>query len=479
MPPTVGTLPPKRSLARAGSCVLLFWGLAASPSRSLAQQVTCPDAVTLVRCYVLQREPLDSAFAAANRDREEEALAGKTSGAPAVGGASAIDDFLPLLAGSLGLTPVESDEDGALALETNLGLPTGVGAHQRFRVRATMRTARVYEPLASLLASDVREQAVRDAEGDLGDLEDVEIGVAWSVESPSVGRSFRNYQVLYGRLLDDALGPALDTAAEALTQTLVTLSQQGSLANCDPDAPTIGCLPPDERAGVVDQIQALAESDALFGDRAAAVVSEYGLDWFGRLVNNQPQISVSATGRLRHDEVVGPNIYGLAIRYEHGLHNVNRLRGYCADSGSSVVGLDCLRAYLDQPGVRPSIDRGDRLWASARFEQTAAYRATLDTVTLDVQSSWDVVAELGYGRYLGTDASGDELGRIDVSFEGHLVNDQTNQREDRLVGKVDLSRRVANGASLVFGVTVANKPAFIGEEGKRVLIRAGLRYGLH
>jgi hypothetical protein len=447
-------------------------GTVVTPAPASGQAVLCDDSMTLVACYRTHRESIDTAFVRQNREREEAQLRGKTSGTPAVGAASAISDFLPLLAGTLGLRPVEADEEGALAFETHVGLPTGGVAEQRFRLRATVRTARVYQPLQVRLADDLRESVVRAAEEGFGAADDIELGVAWNRESPSMGRSFRSYQVLYGRLLDDVLADLPDEPPEALTELLLEAA-----ADC-PVEPTVGCLSEDRRDAVVAQLRTLAEADALFGPRAAEAARESRLDWFGRLVNNQPQLSVEASGRFRSADWVGPHTYSLGIRYEYGLQNVNALRGFCADSGSAVVGVECLRSYLDRPGVRASVDRGDRLWGSIRYQQTEPYSATLDTAVIDQAATWDLVAEAGYGAYLGTNPAGDEMGRIDASFEAHLVNDDSGQRENRVVFNLDVTRRLGDGVSLALGISAANKPRFVGEEGKKVAVRAGLRYGL-
>jgi hypothetical protein len=310
----------------------------------------------------------------------------------------------------------------------------------------------------------------------VGDFGDVELALAWNLESRSNGRTFANQQAVYGRLVGEVLGPATSAAARIGAQ-LTALGP--ALASCPPE-PTVGCIPGESRAEMFGNLQALAEEDLRLSDSAGAKLREAGLDRFAELVNNQPQFSAEATLRLR-DELVGPGSFAIGVRYERGFDNMNGLRAACEDGGSPVVTLACVRDYLSRPGVESSLNTGNRVWAAAHFSRVDAFAADLaaDSAQVDIGESWDLIFEAGYGRYLQVDAQGNQLGRLDVSVEGRLVDAQTENRENRIVFRFDLSRQISEGVTMVFGVSAANRPEFISEEARKFRVRTGLRYGLH
>jgi len=441
-----------------------------TPSGLGAQQSPCTESMTLVDCYTAYREQ-------AVLRGELGKLEGTTTGMGAAGFSSALSDFLPFLAGSLGLNPVATDEEGAFAFETNFGVGLGTGARQKIRVRTTLRKGMLYAPLKQALPVSIREEKAATIQNGFGDFDDVELALAWNLESRSNGRTFANQQAVYGRLVGEVLGPATSSAAVRIGQQLTSLGP--ALADC-PAEPTVGCIPGESRAEMLENLQTLAEEDLALSDSAGVLLREAGLDRFADLVNNQPQFSMDATLRLQ-DELVGPGSFAIGVRYERGFDNMNGLRAACEDGGSPVVTLDCLQDYLNRPGVESSLDTGNRVWAAAHFSRVDAFAANLlvDSARVDIGESWDLIFEAGYGRYLQVDAQGNQLGRLDVSVEGRLVDAQTENRENRFVFRFDLSRQISEGVTMVFGVSAATRPEFINEEARKFRVRTGLRYGLH
>ena len=149
----------------------------------------------------------DSAAARASRETDHQ-LQAKTTGVPAAapGIASAISDFLPLLAGGLGVAST-SNPDGSLTLESNLPLPLGVRP-QRARLRGILHRARLFDPLDEALPADTREATRTALEHDFGDFDDVELSLAFNFESGHFGRSFAAYSELYGALFQQAWSAA-------------------------------------------------------------------------------------------------------------------------------------------------------------------------------------------------------------------------------------------------------------------------------
>ena len=131
--------------------------------------------------------------------------------------------------------------------------------------------------------------------------------------------------------------------------------------------------------------------------------------------------------------------------------------------------------------MKKALDNGDRFFVSARFGWTSRYEGALpeDMVMVIVPSIWEVTFNFGYGRYLGVDADGKERGRLDIAFEGRRVEKGNVLTENRIVLRADLSSRVSDGVTLVFGISAANKSEFIGEKGNKFRVSTGLRYGVN
>ena len=156
-------------------------GLVGAPLQ--AQQLGCSENETLTLCrtrldsilaHQSAPEPSDTGAAATL----DAALGGKTVGIGSLGSGllSAIGDFLPTLAGALGLTQTTT-QDGATSLETNLRLPFG-SSLQRVRVQAVLRKPTVYQSLQDSLPAATRTETVDALSKELNDYDDVGVNLA-------------------------------------------------------------------------------------------------------------------------------------------------------------------------------------------------------------------------------------------------------------------------------------------------------------
>ncbi len=450
----------------------------------------CPDTVTIGQCWDIVSNVgtfvrQDSAAVRASRETDHR-LQSKTTGVPAAGPgiASAISDFLPLVAGGLGIAST-SNPDGSLALETNLPLPIGTRP-QRARARAILNRARLYEPLDQALPADTREQTRTALERDFGDFDDIELSLALNLETRRFGRSFGTYSDLYGALFQDAWTATdldLKTVSErdrllAFTRALRGLSSlEGACAQEDADKIPLRCLDPDARAVLVTALREAAEAgravDRALGER----MRSGGLFRLASMINNQPQLSVEGSARLRQG-LVGPDEYGVTGRFELGFVNVNSFRGFCRRR-QVESDLDCLETYLRQSGVRHSLDRGDRVWLSAAWKSRRDFSAAVPaegvSFALAESSALDISA--GLGRYVAVNDQGVETGRIDLSI-GYQANDENAMRNDRLMASGSYTHRVNDTVALLVGFVYSNKPEFVTDVDRKVSANVGLRYRL-
>ena len=201
-------------------CALLV-GLAAAlgPSYLAAQAQVCRDTDTIDECAgrissrITGEDVEDTSQATASLQDQEAELAKKPTGIAALapGLTSAINDFLPALAGALSFTPTAT-EDGAAGFETNLRLPLGATL-QKLRLQTVLREPTIYEPVRTALPEPTREERSAALSRELGDFDDVRVGPASTASarrsSPRCRRSpLRTGSLNLGQGFPDTDGPA-------------------------------------------------------------------------------------------------------------------------------------------------------------------------------------------------------------------------------------------------------------------------------
>lgn len=480
----------KTAIVLAGLTVVIASAVA-------AQNVGCLETETVALCWT-RLDSLQSAATTSNQaDEPEKALAKRTAGITSLGNgfASTINDFLPQIAGALGLTETTT-EDGATSFETNLRVPLG-SKPQRVRLQGVLRKPTLYQPLADSLPSD----RVTELEKELGDFDDVRLVVAWNLESRTMGRSFEQARVLSSHILREQVEVATKTPAYlALRLNARSLIDSLTFAKADYDPSTaavpecqfnsfsagnktpIGCFTDVKQAEIGI---AVAEALKLIRDGESRLAEQLKVSEFyriGTLINNQPQFNLEFGADVRENRV-GPDGFTLTARYEGGFANLNGLRAHaraqCGAAKDDDISGNCLRNYLHQPGVRSSMDRGDRFFVSAAFSRRSDYAVTLpqDSVSLSQAGSWDLIGSAGYGRYVTFSRTGEETGRLDLTVEYAHHYDDPN-RENRLVASGSYSYRISSNLVFATGISYASRPEFLGEVDNKVSANFGLRYRL-
>ena len=461
----------------------------------LRAQGECQDQETLTECLKrIERGTADGSdgevaeVVDATAEAAKEEVAEKSSGIPELGEGlgSALTDFLPVFAGALGLTQTTT-EDGGAAFETNLLLPLGASP-QRVKLQALLRKPALFLPL-----SDALPEAARTALTDsLDDFDDVRITAAWNLENGRFGRAFAEVRPLYSAYFSEIVRTALSgsetqkelagvrvelLAALAKERTLLDPDRANDPACEDTETQTqlarVDCFLPEARA----QIEAAAvKATRLVGKRATELqgtLAERGFYEFADLVNNQPQLQVELNVDVRRN-LVGPNAWGVKLRYEGGMQNVNDLRGFCDQRGLADTTAACLHAYLNSPGRRASIRRGDRFALTAEFGRRSDY-VLASPVGLTQEGTWHLTGTAALGRYLAVNAQGDEIGRIDLASSYVYYHDDP-ERQNRFVFSATYTQRVTDAVSVAAGVSYASRPEFLEEVDKKVSANFGLRY---
>jgi hypothetical protein len=470
-----------------------------------AQERPCEDTDTIDQCRNRISDKLEAPESPsaeetdASLEEQEASLARKPVGTTALGPTlgSAINDFLPTLAGALGFTPTTT-EDGAAAFESNLRIPLGAGL-QKVRLQAVLREGELYEPLRAALPEATREERVDALERTLGDFENVRLSLAWNYESRTFGRSFESYRSLYDELFQlerktfyESEGVSLAkrrVAHEADSVYLAVVSGidstgLDSAANCGPFVPRrvtrleLRCFTQDVRDRLEEVIDQAARSTKAVEAELDDQLTRTGFFDLPDLVNNQPQLTAQVNVDIR-SELVGPNEVSGTLRYEAGFTNMNGLRRACLRSAGSSLTLDCLRSYTRDPRRQASLKRGDRFFLALSYARRQDYGVTLadDGVTLDLDGTWDFTGELGFGRYVAFNRDGEQIGRIDLSAL-YVHHQDDPDRENRFVGSVTYTQRVSTSLSLAAGVSYASQPEFLDAVERKVTANFGLRYKL-
>jgi len=460
-----------------------------------AQQIACRDTETLQDCWNrIDDFLLGAAGTREQTDSVEEVLAGRTTGISALGSglASSVSDFLPTIAGALGLTQTTT-EDGATALETNLLVPLGANP-QRIRLQGLLRKPGLYQPVADTLPSANRDARRTALEQKLRDFDDVRVAVAWNLENRTFGRSFDEARLLADHLLSAQIAqlnatPALQArrmAALAAFQAAVKVSDD------DVDASRPGCARPGFGAfqkvafGCYTSARQTTANAALITavrelraieDSLRAMLWQSGFFQLGVLIDNQPQLNLEVATDLRRN-LVGPNQFNATLRYEAGFTNLNGLRRACrAAAADTLIAPACLRHYLDNPRNAAAMQRGDRFSVSVAFARRGDYHLVLpaDSVDLRLDGTWDLSGSLGLGRFVAFDRHDQAVGRIDLLAE-YVYHHDDPDRSNRFVATATYTQRLSGSLSVAAGVSYASRPEFLGEVDKKVSANFGLRY---
>lgn len=467
-----------------------------------AQSPRCEDSDTITQCWsrffppraaLIDSTRADSAETASTAG-EVAALSVKNNGIASLGNelASAVSDFLPSIAGALGFTQATT-ENGSASFEKNLLLPFGAKP-QRFRLRALLRAPAIYAPLADTLTTlglNAREEAVGKQ---LRDYDDARLSLAWNLENGTFGRSFEEFRAAYSHLFDEYV-KALNTvernrAVSTLTQVLPESVDQirddrltdhaciDPIANQEQENVRLDCLKPGVRQTVITALESAARATAQVEANLATDLKAGGFHEFNDLIDNQPQLSLEASTDIRRD-LVGPNEFHAAVRYEGGFANVNGLRQYCRSKGPAGLTPDCLRQYLESPGVRPTLQRSDRFYVVAEFSRRSDFTLVVpeDSLRLTAKGTWDLTGTAGFGRYVAFDRSGEGVGRLDLAAE-YVHHQDDDLRENRLLITGTYTQRLSGSLSVAAGFSYSNRPEFVGDVDKKVSANFGLRYKL-
>lgn len=456
------------------SCAYARWSLALSiylltgfPAQAQPNQ-TCPGTITIGEC--LKRLMGEGAV------KDETAKA--STGADLASGilSSAIRDFLPRVAGAVLRPGLEEDRTG-LALRFNQRVASATA-----QIGVELNSPAIYAPLLDSLPESSRNATKERLEKSLKDQDDVSATVALNWESRRLGRSFASHRAAVSRLVasiaeaggvDDAVALGSMTELDVSRKLLPARRSEAVCKDANAAHVQLGCYLPAFADSVRNALRAEAEGLLARRELRRAAMADAGLDAISALLNNQPQLNLSASYRYR-DDLVGPREVKASFRYEGSSRNLNWLRGECPQ-----LTRGCFTSIVKNAETRDAIARAARYWIEGSFVYRPAHDITLpaDFVAIAETRSTDANFRLGYGQYFGQLAEGSNRARIDLdaTYRHQITGDR---RTNRAIAKIAYTQPFADAVSGIFGVTWANKPEYLGEVQRAVSATLGLTYKL-
>jgi hypothetical protein len=148
------------------------------------------------------------------------------------------------------------------------------------------------------------------------------------------------------------------------------------------------------------------------------------------------------------------------------------------DAQPCATTVSCLKAYVAEN--RDRMRAGDRFAVSVAFVRKDGFHYD-QGVTLDLPSEESLVAQLSYGRYLGTRRLDGPLGgrrsRLDLTASFEDVKGDP-ARHNRALANVTFAQEINPGLFLTVGLVWANKPEYRGTVEEELSARAGISYKL-
>ncbi len=392
---------------------------------------------------------------------------------------SSYQDFLNLF--SFAINKVDESKDGqALTIRFN---PLRKGLNL-LGLSVTVSKPAVSDVVTNAIPEAGRAAALTQLQGRLGDLDDITYAAAYSVETTTCsltnptqrcwGRGPGTYRDMLASVLLNNGGPtALTPAPEEILLLQALLGQTGSVGGLFEAK-----LPEDpvKRAAILGMLKSRAETDVQSTLATKAWFAKSGIDKLASLIDNQPQLSVTATYR-DPGTYGGPKETGLSLELQFGNDNINALRRQSGGSPDNVL-----------EGLRTRAANGvgtDKFVLTASYKQRDPYtlgQLTLDTpvtgfTPIDLKRTSELHAKLQWGMLLDAKV-GNRDPRFDLSAEFEQTLDDKIRTKNRLVATATLTVPLGDQMSLPLSLNYANKPEFLTSQRQQLSAHLGLTYRL-
>jgi hypothetical protein len=475
---------------------ILGWTLVLSFSWQCAHAALCERTDTRQACENRYTDRANKVAQNLVKEAGQESVTANTGNGNAVSPlpTSAFTDFFNLLQTSAATGEGGADDPEALAFELNhCGMPAVPDRRFACQIRGRAQKPKLYDPLKKALeAADLATQAT-DLDNGLDVTDQVTAGIFISRVGDKWGSGLSPVSIaLYNDLKKEAESIAATTTGVVNAGAFnaeITRWLQDNLKNHprrDEFAPNISnaaltfeeLVPPDLVDPLLAQYEKFAEANVALTSARFQALREVGSRELARLINQQPQL-YAGIEYSSMSEFAGQDGLRAKITYETGFANVNRYRQYARRHCTGIDGVSpCLLKYLAEPGVKASLESGNRLAVTIEHVRHRRYDVSIpDTaIALSVPSSRSWIGSLALGRYLNSFAE-DQKTRVDVVASWEDVSDDP-ARQDRGIATATVSRQLSGDWVLAVGLVYATKPEFRAEADKDLSLRLGLNYKL-
>lgn len=459
-------------------------------ARSADAQELCKATETVTACLLrldepeLKAAPKAAAETKAQTDKTVAEVKKKTeTGLQDLNGlASSLKDFLPLLQMNGLVGALKKDETTgtvSIALNTRFLGSGGLTEDPSLQLKAVFETKpKLFDELKRKLPAGTRDAMEKSLLGSKVGAEHSTLFASYNATSDRLGRNFARHMKLYNVLVREAVaGP---TKALVITESALIRKLTVALGDLSMDETKWADIPEARRAVVLPLITQIYEAHLALRTAFADAVKSTGVDLFGQLVNNQPQLTIMVSTAFR-DDLFGPNLFSGRVAFEMGLSdNLNGfLKRFDHRECTSKPG-ECLKefaSYAGRPETKANLKAASRLAAYVEFIHTADYRYTNAEAALNVAfaagTTWS--AGLDYGTLFGVSETGAADGRVDASLRFERRSNAPD--ETRLVSSVVLTKKIGD-ISIPFGIVYANKPRFLTGVDKGITSTVGLKFNL-
>lgn len=396
------------------------------------------------------------------------------------GATTATTDLSPLLAlaGMVFGEPVD-DGKGNLTFDLNLrSCPKEEGCQRSLKLGLTVNTTpQISETVKAALPEDKRSDLAGKLAGSAGD--DLTLAASWAYTGKIGGRRFgrdlEGYRSDLGALVDSAVGRRAILASVAAANEEIQAPLQDCRRVLEEKGAGSSISALDRRDMTIESFRELCPSQAesfeqvllqhqsLIGtvqSGAEAALKTAGMDLFGKLLDNQPQLLVAASGRQRGD-LFGSDELALSLTMEVGLINLN-----------AALASGDYKSYVEKH--RKGIDAGQRFAFSAQYANLEGGTVDLSALGLDPVENVDarrISVSAAYSRYYYVD---ERPVRVDLKAQYDDIDDNPSL-QDRLVATLTFSIQ-AGEVEIPFGLVYANHAKYLGEVDEKVSAHIGLKF---
>jgi hypothetical protein len=463
----------------------LLLALLLLPAPLLAQEeVQCTLSDTPAECFhrfVPPIPPVPARSAAVAESATNTAVSTANTGLSGLVSAngSSLKDFLSLLSASLEGSSL-SENGQALTFDWN---PPLNGGMQPLKLQAVLADPKVSNAVSTALGSNAA--AITALNDSLTNTDDVTVSGSYAAVNGSYGRSIAPHRTFFESLLFTALP---DSAKE--DDAFIVAMQAAGNPSLTTKFSAMGTDVAKQRAtlAAVETASRAAGETFKSADRLTRA--------FAKLLNNQPQVYVSAVYHQR-TAVAGPNEWIGKATYEYGFRNLNTftktyraacdplvIAGATDDAKRSCV--DLLERYAGDTELPDAGSEPGRVAVSVEYHSADANTVNIPQYSLNLttKSGHSLVASAAYGRVM-MPRPDRKSGRIDVALSYENISNAaaipsiTNPSadiKDRWMGSITYTQKMSNNMSFPISLVYANHAAFLPNVDKKLTAHFGLNY---